>query len=175
MVLPKEAQRSSQAPIAPETGQDCSSALRDSGLCRVGHHCNEFRRRGIQGTAGQAGWTGLCQVQPQALPLGRRLRSWFLSPFARLWASLDLLGLSFHVCPGGAACGWLDGCWDRHELGCPRLSVQGVRSGQGRQAGQAAAGNIEPFKAVKDSGTYGFQHVLGAGNTPGNRPASLHC
>ena len=40
---------------------------------------------------------------------------------------------------------------------------------------QAAAGNIEPFKAVKDSGTYGFQHVLGAGNTPGNRPASLHC
>lgn len=48
-----------------------------------------------------------------------------------------------------------------------------VRSGEAGR--QAAAGNIEPFKAVKDSGTYGFQHVLGAGNTPGNRPASLHC
>lgn len=66
--------------------------------------------------------------------------------------------------------GWLLGqAWAR----CPRLSVQGGEVRSGEAGRQAAAGNIEPFKAVKDSGTYGF-HVLGAaGNTPGNRTASL--
>lgn len=39
---------------------------------------------------------------------------------------------------------------------------------------QAPAGHIGPFKAVKDLGAYGFQHVLGAGNTVGNRLAGLH-
>lgn len=52
--------------------------------------------------------------------------------------------------------------------------MQGVRSGSEEAGRQAPAGHIGPFKAVKDLGANGFQHVLGAGNTAGNRLAGLH-
>ena len=57
----------------------------------------------------------------------------------------------------------------------PRAECAGGEVRSGEAGRQAPAGHIGPFKAAKDLGTYGFQHVLGAGNTPAYRPASLHC
>lgn len=94
MILPKEAQRSSQAPITPETGQDCSSALR-LWLCRVWvtsvmSLASQQEATGIQGTAGRRGWVdrAVLWFRPQvATSPGKEAQIPVLSPFAHLGKS----------------------------------------------------------------------------------------